>query len=617
MRFLLLLAASARLAAAWTTGNLLVTQVGNGTDAVALSGAAAQTFVSLSLTELSTSTLALAPTGAPAAATPTSFAALGEGSDIGSAGLLLSPFTPNAPTPFSGRAVLSSDGLFACVSGYQAPAGAFIGATLIPGSATLPLYPNANYSRLVACYNSATGALVNTINLNNQSSFFTVTDIKTAYYYQNPTQGNLSGLILGGGSSAASGTSGTYGGTVWLPMPGGITTQPAANSAVQLLNIGLSTTTVRLSFGGFVYGGQMYTIKNFLPASSSSSGLANLTLNTSPNPNIPTTAGVTSPYVYTSSGAGPSDIRDWLIYPPNGMAPTSFVPDARKGLAVLTCTTTSLVAGLNAISACTYSYTTMIPGRNTTNNYIVGASLAGVAGTIYVVVTRTTDIWLWPVTNTGPYVSSTGTCCASPTVGACCWGNGNAAATLAAPGFNFRSAIALGLPCLPGTAGTPGSCTVCPANTFASLAGQATCTPCPTGAVSSTAVGQSACQCSSPQYYWSASTCVLAQPCVAGSTWSSSGLQPCAACTACSSANRAVTTACTATSDAACAACAPGTSSSSTAGSTCVACAANTYSTATGATSCTTCPTTAAYVQTSATGQTQCTCNSTLAVSMV
>ena len=103
--------------------------------------------------------------------------------------------------------MLSSDGLFACVSGYKAPAGPVIGATLIPGSATLPLYPSANVSRLVACYDSATGALVNTINLNNQSSFFTVTDIKTAFYYQNPTQGNLSGLILGGGSSAASGTS--------------------------------------------------------------------------------------------------------------------------------------------------------------------------------------------------------------------------------------------------------------------------------------------------------------------------------------------------------------------------------------------------------------------------
>lgn len=172
-RVALALLLAARLAAAWTQGNLLVTQVGDGTGAVALSGAGAQSFVALSLAELSTSTLALAPTGAAAAATPPSFAALGEGSDIGSAGLLLTPFTPNAPTPFSGRAVLSSNGLFACVAGYSAPAGTVIGATLIPGTAVLPLYPNSSVPRLVACYDIISGALVNTINLNNQANFFT------------------------------------------------------------------------------------------------------------------------------------------------------------------------------------------------------------------------------------------------------------------------------------------------------------------------------------------------------------------------------------------------------------------------------------------------------------
>jgi hypothetical protein len=134
--------------------------------------------------------------------------------------------------------------------------------------------------------------------------------------------------------------------------------------------------------------------------------------------------------------------------------------------------------------------------------------------------------------------------------------------------------------CLPGTSGPAGACTTCAAGSYSSSSGASSCAQCPTGAGAgaNTATGQTTCACADG-YYFSGGACVVRPPCVAGSTWSATGVYPCAACTVCAS-NRSTTATCTATSDTTCAAACPvGYSTTAVGSGPCSPCAANTFST--------------------------------------
>jgi hypothetical protein len=139
-------------------------------------------------------------------------------------------------------------------------------------------------------------------------------------------------------------------------------------------------------------------------------------------------------------------------------APKMFVADGLVGLFVYpTCSGSPVTCTTAATSTAVAAYSTVLPGLTQTTSYLTGAAAYTMNGVDYIAVTRADGMWLWPQANTGPYTSSTGTCCAVTTAGACCWGNGNAPVAVPRANYAFR-----GLAVAPFSTSST-SCVGCPA----------------------------------------------------------------------------------------------------------------------------------------------------------
>lgn len=126
-----------------------------------------------------------------------------------------------------------------------------------------------------------------------------------------------------------------------------------------------------------------------------------------------------------------------------------------------------------------------------------GLAQATVGGQLMIVVLQIGAAWLWPASNTGPFNRTTGTCCANPAAGACCFANSNQPA--ATPRGNTTFLYAATVPAAPSCSyagyycpsGTPVQCpagsscaggviTACARGAY-SAAGWSACVACPAG----------------------------------------------------------------------------------------------------------------------------------------
>jgi hypothetical protein len=590
----------------------VVVQVGDGTANVPNTGTQA---VALSVLELSTAALPLAPGGLlinvasalSSAAYPYQLTALGEAADPG-----------GANKPWTGKGTLSADGQYISLVGYNMVPGTAVGTgsmlSLQSASFPSPVLPAPAADRIIAVMNYA-GQIVNAVSLSNQRTGMETTDIKGALWFN--ASGRAGFYVVGGWSNVSQGIGGLW----WLPLAS-VSSQPAPASAVQIGYTATSATTngvisqYKVLSDPQIYEGQLYDYKSYMPTISSSQ----LQQVGAGAPTTTQSSSFTST-IYTPA-ANNWDSRGFLFVPLSTGTVAGFTGDAGAGLNALACANTTLPGPLYPVTCgtlgstaacCTLQYTTMIPGATSTTNYIVSIALATVAGVQSVVVTRTTGIWLWPVSNNGPYASSSGNCCGA--VGSsCCWGNANTAAAVPAAGYMFRSAtVAPQLPpCRAGQYGLPQSCLPCPANTWSAV-GAGSCTACPTGApyASSALTGQPGCACTAGNVWVSyLSACAPAPPCVAGLTWGVGGVYPCVPCTSTCGALRTVVSACSASADLVCSLCQPGYSSTTSGpqGSDCVACPANTFQSLPDRTTCSSCGTGLNYQLGTAIAQTQCLC---------
>jgi len=68
---------------------------------------------------------------------------------------------------------------------------------------------------------------------------------------------------------------------------------------------------------------------------------------------------------------------------------------------------------------------------------------ATVSGQLMILVNTVSGVWMWPANNTGAFNNATGTCCAVPTAGACCWANKNMPLTSFVPAnYGMRGMVA-------------------------------------------------------------------------------------------------------------------------------------------------------------------------------
>ena len=347
---------------------------------------------------------------------------------------------------YSGSISTSSDGQYVVMGGYSAPAGALLGAS----SAATYAPPSSNFSRSIAIVDFA-GNVVSTVSVPG----LLTSDIKQAYLYMGPQAGGVPGFyVTGGVSDTISGTATVVGGLFWVPMPNGVTGSPGAISTIATAPTGGSATNVKSLNAITVFQDNIYVGKNYgsIPGSAA-------IMCASATGGMPTSTTSLATF-FTATAQTGSDFRGivFIASPPSttyvgGGAVTMYLADAIQGLSVIAC------AGPQSCNP-SPTYTTCLPGATisagicTTGNKFLGATMSvGVDGAIYVAVATSTSIWLWPAVNTGPYVSSTGSCCQVSTAGSCCWAGGNAAVLTAPTNVQFRG-VAMA-PVVPGSAPTP------------------------------------------------------------------------------------------------------------------------------------------------------------------
>ena len=499
--------------AAFTSGNLLVSLAGDGTPAGDANSTLAQSLCALSFEEFAASGAALASTAQKAAVNSTgatAFTTLGNVAD------------PSTNAPFSGALALSSDGFFVTFVGYGAPAGTPVGASNAGVGDTqtnnVIVAPPASASRLIG-YIDYSG-LVSYVQ-GNLDSISTVPSVANNM--------DVWGAVWCASCGGFYVTVGPYigtasGGIFWIPSAPGIagpiglpvrlTSSPATSAATNLKQYNMIG----------IVDGVAYVARS----GNGNSGGTN-TLASPGQPGLPTTAaqvplgssgGNLKPVVGTvAAGISTTTLGSHLphafLFTGSGASLTFWQSDSVFGLLSVpgcnaTATGTPVTCGGATVP--TGTYTTFPPGTSLAklNAKIMGIAAAVVGGQQVVVVLQIGAMWLWPVSNTGSYNSSSGSCCADPGAGACCWANGNAPIAPRA-GFNFRyvAPVPVQMPCsLPGyycpaPAGLPVPCpagsacaggsappALCSPGYFA-LAGAASCSACPSG-LSTAAPGASA-----------------------------------------------------------------------------------------------------------------------------
>lgn len=535
----------------------------------------------------------------------TPLTALGQAADIGTV------------RPYSGSVTTSSDGLFACTTGYQLQANTTVGTSNSGAAQTQTANafnpPAPSVPRVIACIDyaqnvriiNAAAAMAALFGPPAPAMFFS-----SAYWYA-PSSGFF--LTLGQTVSSV-----FPGGVYWAPMVGGLGGYMDTPNVAMLIATPNSGSTTNAKWYSYVtsFQGTLYFLR---PSNGVSAGvdhfgggvpfsaaqaamgcqLATATCllggNSVPVVGSTTQSGVTAGtlggfdphmalFVSNSSGQLNLFVADgWsgLIMFPNCFPTASFLTQTMNTPNPIVCTGSTAALG---------AYATSIPSSPggapvVKTSYAVGAAQAFISGVKAIVLTTPNGIWLWPANNTGAYASSTGTCCATPTAGACCWMNNNTAITpvAGAYGYTFRGIVPVpvapacatpGYYCASGST-TPllcpagsvcsgsGTSSVCPAGGFCPAGSQASVQPSPAGTFSDGVSGA-----------WPLPTCPAGTFAPAGS----------ASCTPCAAGNY------TAVAGAgACLSCPPG--STSTASSTgCSACPANTFTAAPGQ-PCSPCPT--------------------------
>ena len=227
---LLLVAARAAAAAAFTQGNVLVLEAGDGTLAGSAAPSNASTndhnsasAVSASFFEYSINqqTGVLTATGnvvaLPAATLTSGLTLLGNVADVGN--------SVGTYMPYSGSLSLATDGSNLAFVGYQQPAGSLVGPSCMCYSLTsaavnldtpISLSLPANTVNRVIGWIDASGT-VRTVN-GNLNTVLGAYTINSAIWYANGPAN--SGFYVTGGYSFQS--SGGVGGIYWVPMPSGI-----------------------------------------------------------------------------------------------------------------------------------------------------------------------------------------------------------------------------------------------------------------------------------------------------------------------------------------------------------------------------------------------------------
>ena len=493
--------------AAFTAGNLLVSLAGNGTSAGSPNGTLAQSLCAFSFEEFAASGAGLASTLQTAAAPSagaSAFTTLGNAADPGG--------STNAP--FSGSLAISSDGYFVTFVGYGAPAGTFVGASNAGVGDTqtnnVIVAPPASASRLIG-YIDYSG-LVSFVqgNLNAISTMPSVAYNMDAW-----------GAVWCASCSSFYVTVGPYigttgGGIFYIPMALGISgpmgtpvqlaTSPptsAANNLKGYTAIGIYSGNVYVArSGNGVSGGTNPLTSPGQPALPTTA--AQVPLGTGNLPPVvgnvaagisSTTLGSHLPHAFLFTGSG-ATLTFWQSDPVFGLLSVPSCNATAAGIPV-TCGAATVPAG---------TYTTFPPGPSFAglNARIMGIALATVSGAQVIVVLQVDAMWLWPVANTGSYVSAAGSCCATPSAGACCWANGGAPIAPRA-GFQFRYVApvpaqppcslagyycpaSLPVPCPAGSACAGGAAPAQCSPNFYALAGATACLPCPSG-LSTTAPG--------------------------------------------------------------------------------------------------------------------------------
>ena len=581
-----LLAVAPPAARAWTAGNVVAVTVGDGTvaGAAAGTGSNAANCVAAQLLEFGLAAggaLPLAATGSaaamPSASAAASFTLLGGAADVGQA------------APFSGLPALSSDGLYVTFAGYQAPAGTPVGTSTSSFSITNPgsqsgvsvAVPPASLNRVIG-YLDGAGAFATVPG--NLNSVLGALPIHSAFYL---AQGANSGFFVTGGVSSAT-VSG--GGIFFVPMPSGIGGQMGTPSLVQVVQSGGTASNLKLPGWISQNAGILYETKI---ASGVSAGVYAFDA-------VSGAANQSSVPITNSLGYQP---RQFAFVANSSGATNLFVADGLSGLLYFPGCAPSL-SGSRVCANSVALGVQKIPyplSSGKTNDTALGVTSIVVGGVPTVVVSFPSGLYLWPTTNTGPFVNATGTCCANPLAGACCWANANAAITpptntlfrglasvpslptCTSPGYLCASGTTIVTPCPPGSscaggvatpcaAGTwsaggiiSNSCNACPAGTYTASTGTtslAGCFACALGRYS--AAGASTCSLCQPGTYASASGSTACTPCPAGTSSAASG----------------------ATTAAACAACALNFFASSAGAATCAACPSGGITQATGATFC-------------------------------
>ena len=435
--------------------------------------------------------------------------------------------------PYSGLLSLSPDGVVASFVGYRTGPGTPVGVSTRGNDlATNSIYndaasvtpPAASVSRVIG-WVDASGAvgIVDGV----LDSVLGGTVATAAVWVSNGATG--SGFYVSGGYTWTATV--LSGGLYWVAMPNGIGGPMGA--ITQICQPPTYTANSFKSYGAFAsVAGWLYVARSTpgqhggvnlfpgyptLPTSAAAASLCNV----APN-NLDNAIGNSQ----NTAGQGGFAIHGAVFVNNTATgATTMWTACGEQGLSVFTQCAAAPPSCLGKTSA-VGAYQTRLPSEATQGianaQGLISIASVTLGGVAHVAVNRVDGLWLWPTTNTGPYSSPTGSCCATSTAGACCWANGNspvllpptsrhfrgsapvpAAPTCATPGYACADGATLpavacaagfycpggGSPALPCAAGTYSgayfsACVACAAGLY-SVAGSAACSGCTQGVPSS------------------------------------------------------------------------------------------------------------------------------------
>ena len=415
-------------AGGFTAGNVVVLRVGDGS--VANAPAGSNNSVPCSLVEYAVSgwgvALTLVPTGVtvplpstPATASSYMLTQLGDGADFGGRAFTAGNNGGNAVggvRPLGGVLTNSADGQFVVLAGYSMAAGMVVG----PAQWYAPSVPSVNVSRVVGVVDGLGNVNVNAALV---AAAFGAIVVRSAFLY---SSGATTGVLAVGGWANGA-TPGGIGGLYYM----GTTNATGASLApsFQVVATQNAATATNIEYmTGVSYdpaSGKVFLSRG---ASSTSAGLY--------------FASALPPY---SSQPAFTALLDGAVLAAATLfdvRATIFTNSYSKLWVLDSATGLSLFTGCTSVPSCANAvimYTTMVPGAVGTTasfssagiplyegtNNLLGMVLVAVGNVNVLAVTTPYGIYLWPLSNTGPFSSTTGTCCSTTTSGACCWLNGN------------------------------------------------------------------------------------------------------------------------------------------------------------------------------------------------